>query len=189
MTNPVFTRLSSIVHVAVRQARGRPAEPTTDTLTGLANRRHLLRLADRAIGKAVRQPGSCAILLVELQQLRAVNGMFGHAAGDAVLVAVAQRLALELPTVHVAGRLGGDRFAVLLGPEADLKIEYCAEQLAARLARPVSYAGAEIRIGAAIGIAMAPDDGISANGLIAAADERMQFRKGRGSRMEVAAAA
>jgi diguanylate cyclase (GGDEF)-like protein len=156
-------------------------EASTDSLTGLANRRHFLRLAGERLTAAPRSSRLCALLLIDLDRFKPVNEAFGHAAGDAVLVAIAQRLCLALPVEHVAGRLSGDEFAVLLGPADDLKIEYCAEQLSRRIARPIIYNAEEIRVGASIGVALSPDDGRGAAALLAAADERMVHRK-RGRR-------
>ena len=175
MTIPfVFRRL-----IDRRRRESPPAEQeaTSDVLTGLANRRHFLRVTDEAIGDACRRSQYSAVLLINLDDFRQVNDRYGHAAGDAVLVAVAQRLSLALPSHHVSARLGGDEFAILLGEEADLQIEYCAEQVAARIRQPISFAGRPIQVTASIGIAMAPDDGMGAAALIAAADERMSFCK------------
>jgi diguanylate cyclase (GGDEF)-like protein len=165
-------------------------EATTDALTGIANRRHFLRTADQKLAQAARLSQRCAVLLIDLDRFKPVNDTFGHAAGDAVLVAVAQRLDHALPVEHCAGRLGGDEFAILLGPGDDLRIEYCVEQIAACIARPVAFAGHSIDIGASIGIAVTPEDGANASSLIAAADERMYIRKRGGRRrVEIAAAA
>jgi diguanylate cyclase (GGDEF)-like protein len=154
-------------------------EAFTDALTGLANRRHFLRVADERLAAGARSTQLCAMLLIDLDRFKPVNDRFGHAAGDAVLVAVAQRLGLALPIEHFAGRLGGDEFAVLLGPASDLKIEYCAEQLSRRISRPIIYGAEELRVGASIGVALSPDDGRGAAALLAAADERMYDRKRR----------
>jgi diguanylate cyclase (GGDEF)-like protein len=164
-------------------------EALTDALTGLANRRQFLRAADDRLSDAARSSQLCAILLIDLDRFKPVNDSFGHAAGDAVLVAVAQRLGQALPVDHLAGRLGGDEFAVVLGPAPDLKIEYCAEQLARRIARPIIYSADEIRVGASIGVALSPDDGRGAATLLAAADQRMYFRKRGRRRAEIAVAA
>jgi diguanylate cyclase (GGDEF)-like protein len=164
-------------------------EAFTDALTGLANRRQFLRVANERLAAAARSSQLCAILLIDLDRFKPVNDRFGHAAGDAVLVAIAQRLGLALPVEHVAGRLGGDEFAVLLGPASNLKIEYCAEHLSRRIARPIIHGADELRVGASIGVALAPDDGHGAAALLAAADERMYDRK-RGRRranVEIAA--
>lgn len=164
-------------------------EATIDVLTGIANRRHFLRTAEGRAREALRSGTPCAILLIDLDGFKPVNDRFGHAAGDAVLVAVAQRLTQALPVDHVAGRMGGDEFAVVLGPGVDLRIEDCTEQIANRIRRPVNYAGRDIQVDASIGIAALPADGRTAAALIAAADVRMYQRKNGGRRLEIVAAA
>jgi diguanylate cyclase (GGDEF)-like protein len=164
-------------------------EATTDVLTGIANRRHFLRVAEERAAAAARTGTACAVLLIDLDGFKPVNDSHGHAAGDAVLVAVAQRLEQTLPVDHFAGRMGGDEFAVVLGPGAELRIEDCAEQISNRIRRPINYAGREIRVGASIGIAVAPADGRTAASLIATADVRMYQRKRGGRRLEIVAAA
>ncbi len=165
------------------------SEATTDVLTGIANRRHFCRTAESRVREALRRKLPCAVLLVDLNQFKPVNDTFGHAAGDAVLTAVARRLEQALPVDHIAGRLGGDEFAILLGPDKDLRVEDCAEQIGERIGRPIAYAGRDIQVGASIGMAVAPQDGMTAAALIAAADLRMYQRKRGGRRLEIVAAA
>jgi diguanylate cyclase (GGDEF)-like protein len=172
-----------------KQRKAAEQEATTDVLTGIANRRHFLRTVDHEIASARRLAQECAVLLIDLDRFKPINDSYGHAAGDAVLVAVAQRLEHAMPVPHLVARLGGDEFAVLLGPAADLRIEHCAEQIAERIRRPIIYSGRELGIDASVGIAMSPADGHSAASLIAAADVRMYQRKRGGRRLEVAAAA
>lgn len=162
-------------------------EASTDTLTGIANRRQFLRLADRELKIAADAGHGCAILLIDLDRFKPVNDRFGHAAGDAVLASIAQRLSRALPVDHVAGRLGGDEFAVILGSAADLHVEDCARQLAGRIRAPIAFAGHAIEVGASIGIALAPEDGLDATALLAAADERMYHRKRGRAGLAVAA--
>lgn len=172
-----------------KQRRLAELEATTDVLTGIANRRHFLRTAEASIADGLGDGCYWAVLLIDLDRFKPVNDTYGHAAGDAVLVAVAKRLEQALPVDHLAGRLGGDEFAILIGPGVDLKLEQCIEQIDARIRRPITYAGREIEIGASIGVAVAPRDGQSASALIAAADVRMYQRKRGGRRLEMVAAA
>ena len=172
-----------------KQRRQAELEATTDILTGIANRRHFLRTAEARIADGLGDGLYSIILLLDLDRFKPVNDTYGHAAGDEVLVAVARRLQQLLPVQHFVGRLGGDEFAVLLGPGVDLKVKQCIEQINARVRRPINFAGREIEIGASIGVAVAPSDGLSVAALIAAADVRMYQRKRRGRRFEVVAAA
>jgi diguanylate cyclase (GGDEF)-like protein len=102
---------------------------------------------------------------------------------------VGPRLTQAVGRSGVLARMGGDEFAVVLGPDAELRIEDCAEQISNRIRRPINYAGREIRVGASIGMAVAPADGRTAAALIATADVRMYQRKRGGRRLEIVAAA
>jgi diguanylate cyclase (GGDEF)-like protein len=172
-----------------RQRRVAEMEATTDALTGIVNRRHFLRIVEARVAAGVRRNQPCAVLLIDLDRFKPVNDTYGHAAGDAVLCAVARRIEQVLPVGHVVGRLGGDEFAIILGPAEDLKLELCAEFIRERIGRPISYGGREIRVGASIGIALSPQDGVTASALVAAADVRMYQRKRGGRRLEIVAAA
>jgi diguanylate cyclase (GGDEF)-like protein len=172
-----------------RKRRVAELEATTDTLTGIYNRRHFLRAVEASIAAGAQRNQPCAVLLIDLDRFKPVNDTYGHAAGDAVLCAVARRLGQALPPGHVAGRLGGDEFAVIVGPAKDLKLEVCCEMIGERIGRPISYGSREIRVGASIGFAVSPHDGLSASALVAAADVRMYQRKRGGRRLEVVAAA
>jgi len=89
-------------------------QASRDALTGVANRRAFLaRLAHR-LDALTRAGGDAALLVLDVDDFKAVNDRFGHAAGDEVLRALASRLARRLRRADVVGRLGGDEFAVLL---------------------------------------------------------------------------
>ncbi len=85
-----------------------------DVLTPLLNRRAFMREVQRAIAVARRHDIPASVIFFDLDGFKAVNDRYGHAAGDAALVAVAERLQAEVRESDVVGRLGGDEFAVLL---------------------------------------------------------------------------
>ncbi|WP_446218934.1 putative bifunctional diguanylate cyclase/phosphodiesterase [Micromonospora sp. IBHARD004] len=123
----------------------------TDQLTGLANRRELLReLADRGAGSP---PG--ALLVVDLHGLGAVNAGSGHAAGDEVLVEVAGRLRAGCGPGDLVARLTGDVFAVLtdVGPVLAYAL---ATRLLAALTEPYPLPGGVARLQASVGLAETP---------------------------------
>ncbi|MBU2669061.1 GGDEF domain-containing protein [Actinoplanes bogorensis] len=139
-----------------------------DGLTGLANRGHFHDQVEQAL---TGSPASVSVLLVDLDGFKAVNDTMGHAAGDALLIAVADRLRGSLRTGDVPARLGGDEFAVLLTectPEE-------AEQTAARILEALSAAGAAASIGIA---AAGPDTVVSS--LLREADVAMYAAKRQG---------
>ena len=153
----------------------------TDALTGLPNRRHLQeRLAGALDGR-----GAVALLFCDLDGFKAVNDRFGHAAGDDLLVRVAQRLRSGLPAGAVAARLGGDEFIVALtGLDPRCAGERAAE-VAGRLARsvadPVGLGGVEVSIAVSVGVAVARGRGGEGfEELLRRADEAMYARKRAG---------
>jgi diguanylate cyclase (GGDEF)-like protein len=170
-------------HLRVRRAAEREAR--RDSLTGLPNRRMFLELAGTALGEAWTYGRKCSVLFIDLDGFKPVNDTFGHATGDALLVAVGMRLHQCAPGNALVARLGGDEFAILLtrteanegGPMT------AAKQILAGLRQPFDVAGNKLSIDASIGIATGPDNGRRAEDLTDAADKAMYEAKraGRGT--------
>ena len=136
-----------------------------DALTGLANRR---RFTGRMRAAA---PGDAAVLLIDLDGFKQINDTYGHAAGDAVLVQVADRLRACLRPGDLPARLGGDEFAVLLGDGGGEAAHEVAGRFRAGLAEPVRFRGHDLAVGASVGVAVGPAD--DPDRLLHAADLRM----------------
>jgi diguanylate cyclase (GGDEF)-like protein len=153
-----------------------------DLLTGLPNRAMNLKLfADLLAGPdpAMASGSKLAVFCLDLDGFKAVNDGFGHAVGDAVLVAVAERLRASVREVDFACRLGGDEFVVLLPDVTDDDAVAVARRIIARVSEPFDFASSA-RIGVSVGIAAAPRDGASADELLSAADRAMYEAKRRG---------
>ena len=154
-----------------------------DLLTGLPNRAMNQKLfADLLAGPepdAASRRSKLVVFCLDLDGFKAVNDGFGHATGDAVLVAVAQRLRACLRDVDFACRLGGDEFVVLLPGVTDDEAVSVARQIIARVSEPFEFAPAA-RIGVSIGVAAATRDGATADELLSAADRAMYEAKRRG---------
>ncbi len=156
-----------------------------DVLTSLANRRVLSETLDRlteAHRLAASNPlDTFAILCIDLDRFKAVNDTHGHAIGDRLLQAVAQRTKKLVRTTDVVARIGGDEFAVLLA-SADQQptAEIVARRLVEALSRPYNVDGHQLLIGASIGIAVGPADGASTNELLIAADLALYAAKSSG---------
>jgi diguanylate cyclase (GGDEF)-like protein len=86
----------------------------TDSLTGLANRRHLLAELEHELRRAGRSGHPVSVLMVDLDHFKGINDRYGHAVGDAVLVAVAARCTARLRAIDLCGRVGGEEFVVVL---------------------------------------------------------------------------
>jgi diguanylate cyclase (GGDEF)-like protein len=94
-------------------------QAATDSLTGIANRRHFVGEAERLIVQSLRYGRPCTLLVIDIDRFKAINDTYGHAVGDAVLRAIVTVCRRTLRESDLFGRLGGDEFAVLL-PETSL---------------------------------------------------------------------
>ena len=155
----------------------------TDPLTGLPNRRRLAEQVDTALWNARARDEAVALLFVDLVGFKAVNDRFGHAAGDELLVAVAERLRGRLRRNDLLARLGGDEFLVALTglPEATAAAEAgrIADELAAVVASPVPLQDREVGVRASIGVSVWPEDGADFPALLHSADMRMYATRTR----------
>jgi len=154
---------------------------TRDALTGLPNRALLADRAGQAILAAARSRGSIALLFLDLDRFNLVNDSFGHAVGDALLRAVAERLGATLRRDDTLARLGGDEFVLLWN---GLKDSGDAATLAQRalsiLARPFTIEGRTLSVTASIGISVYPDDGRDFGELLKNADTANSHAKDTG---------
>lgn len=154
-----------------------------DALTELANRAYLKELLERATDAATEQT-PIAFLFLDLDRFKAINDTLGHAMGDKVLMAVADRLRGAVRQGDRVGRLGGDEFGVIM---TSLSCASDAAELAGRirrsLAAPYSIGGQNLTIDVSIGISIAPDDADDAETLLTSADMALYEakRSARGS--------
>ncbi len=171
-----------------------------DSLTGLPNRRQLVWRMERAIEHARRLGHPCAFLMIDLDRFKIINDTLGHAAGDELLMEVAQRLracvrhsdqvmegALEAVgsrahrTLEAVGRLGGDEFIALLpeiGDERDA--QRVADRILEVMRDPVLVGGQECFVTASVGIAIFPRDGSTVADLMRNSDVAMFSVKSQG---------
>jgi diguanylate cyclase (GGDEF)-like protein/PAS domain S-box-containing protein len=155
-----------------------------DSLTELPNRMLFRDRVDQAISLAKRDARQFALLYLDLDRFKAVNDTLGHAAGDALLQAVATRIRGEVRESDTVARIGGDEFAVILPDIAGIEeAQTVAGKIIAALAPPFRLAsqGPIAEIGISIGIALYPVDGLDADALVKAADSAMYGAKQSGS--------
>lgn len=149
-------------------------------LTEIANRFHICEKLEAEIGR-LPAGGSLAVHIVDLDHFKRVNDTLGHAAGDAVLKAVAKRIAAIVRETDFVGRLGGDEFAIvqtdITNPEQAAGL---ARRLVSALNAPYRVLGSSAGIGASIGVAIAPEHGTSADTLLCRADMALYRVKGCG---------
>ncbi len=152
-----------------------------DPLTALPNRTAFRRELERASAAVEAGGGSLALFIIDLDRFKEANDVFGHRAGDAVLVEVAQRLRGLLPEGATAARLGGDEFAVVVpGVPVPHGCAEIAQAIVAALAGTIDHEGQRIVVGGSVGVAVAPADGTSADLLVARADMALYRAKDQG---------
>ena len=153
-----------------------------DPLTGLANRRFLQESARHLLAGARRSGARIAVLAVDLDDFKAINDRYGHAAGDEVLVAAAERMGQLLRESDVIARLGGDEFVIVLGQvESAETAREIARRVVSRLCQPIPLSdGGAAHIGASVGIAMCCAAGESLDELLKSADAALYEAKREG---------
>lgn len=153
-----------------------------DHLTGLPNRGMFLDHLTRALnGMARSQDRRLAVLYLDLDGFKSVNDTLGHAAGDQLLVTVAERIAGELRPVDTAARFGGDEFLVLLGDISDPQVaQQIAERLRVAVSRPIELEGRKVSISVSVGVALPSLESETAENLLRNADRAMYRCKSRG---------
>ncbi len=152
-----------------------------DSLTGLSNRHRMAQHIETTLTafKAARR--NCAVMMIDLDRFKHVNDTLGHAAGDELLKQVAARLTRAIDRECEIGRLGGDEFQILL-PDLDDRgvLGDLAMKIITMLRQPYSLEEGRCVIGASVGIAIAPHDGITREEIVRAADLALYAAKNGG---------
>lgn len=152
-----------------------------DPLTGAANRRGLAAVLESQDWPV----GECGVLYVDLDRFKPVNDLYGHAAGDAVLIEVTGRLSGQVRGSDVVCRLGGDEFAVVCHGISLPDLQRLGRRLVTTICEPIQLPDAEVSVGASIGLTVGrPEDDLDT--LLARADRAMYEAKSSGRGRAVA---
>jgi diguanylate cyclase (GGDEF)-like protein/PAS domain S-box-containing protein len=152
-----------------------------DALTGLLNRHRMSKLLETTLTVFQTQQRPCAIMLIDLDRFKQVNDTLGHPVGDALLKQVAERLVKVVGDREKISRPGGDEFQIILQDVEDRgALGELAERIIKSLSQPYSIDGARCIIGASVGVAVSPFDGVTSEDLIRNADLALYAAKGGG---------
>jgi diguanylate cyclase (GGDEF)-like protein len=152
-----------------------------DSLTDLANRVLLNERLEQALGRRIHRVEMVAVHHLDLDQFKAVNDTFGHPAGDKLLKIVAERLRGLVRETDTIARMGGDEFVIVQAPITDpAQATSLAQSVIKLMAEPFDIDGHQMVIGASVGIAVGPGDGLSPDKLLRNADLALYRAKGDG---------
>jgi diguanylate cyclase (GGDEF)-like protein/PAS domain S-box-containing protein len=148
-----------------------------DPLTGLGNRVLFQDRLQHAVARSAREPQTLAVLMLDLDGFKDVNDTLGHAAGDRLLVSVAERLQAAVRPSDTVSRMGGDEFAVLIERAEPNTAELIASRILARLRAPLEIDGRNLVPNGSIGVALASTEVTDPEALLRAADLAMYRAK------------
>ncbi|MFZ9396447.1 MAG: diguanylate cyclase domain-containing protein, partial [Erythrobacter sp.] len=156
-------------------------EERRDPVTGLANRSQIQALLGKTLQLFRNTKQSCAVILVDLDRFKQVNEAFGHAAGNALLKQVGERLTRVVGNAGSVARINADEFLLVL-PDIDDRgvLGDIGQRILQLLSQPFATDGRQANVGSSIGIAVAPYDGIEAIELLNAAELAMFSAKAGG---------
>lgn len=174
------------VNITQSEVRNRAeiATANRDSLTGALTRAHFLRALKEVIFLGAKTP--VAYIQLDMDHLKLINDGSGHGAGDAALCALVSRLRAALPDA-IIGRMGGDEFGIaVLGHDNTAAISKVCYQILDDLARPILVDGRHIKLGATMGFALFPKDGMTTDEVISKADLALYKGKNQGRGLVVA---
>ena len=154
----------------------------TDVLTGLANRRHFMVLAEQELSRIIRYGGELSVLMLDIDHFKSINDTYGHQKGDLVIQLLGTVCRATLRDIDVIGRVGGEEFAIALPQTAGPQACEAAERLRLEIAAasvPLEQ-GMPLRFTVSIGVATLPSKQTNLDTLLGLADKAMYDAKNSG---------
>ncbi|WP_161958029.1 MULTISPECIES: sensor domain-containing diguanylate cyclase [Azospirillum] len=175
----VVEMIASAMYFATRyDADSLYHQATHDSMTGLANRSYFMDRLRSLVDSSVRNRCACAVLVLDMDELKQVNDQYGHRQGDAMIVEFSRRLRASVRQTDLVARIGGDEFALLLSPLAsDSNLQAAMHRINGNIERPWRFEGADFAMRGSLGAAHCPDEGVDPAGLLHLADLRMYEAK------------
>ncbi|MGZ5917793.1 MAG: putative bifunctional diguanylate cyclase/phosphodiesterase, partial [Methyloceanibacter sp.] len=182
LSRTMFRRLNRASTALARSESQARHEAKHDALSGLPNRVHMVERIEAflhsPVAKRAGQPAVAAY--IDIDRFKDINDTLGHEAGDQLIAAVAQRLVGRLRPQDFLSRFGGDEFAILCAPAGHEAAAILARRIAQAFESPFSVKGQNIRVTASVGLAIAPENGTTADELMRHADIALYEAKNQG---------
>ncbi len=174
--------LTSLLAADLKNAReGLEQLSDTDELTGLKNRRAFNSALDAEIKKAIRYKRPFTVLMLDADDLKAVNDQFGHAVGDKLIITIAQVVQESLRNTDVLARFGGDEFVAILTETPENRGIEVAERVRSSVENTsFSFEGARVSSTISIGVSCFTDGAPMADEIVAQADKKLYESKHKG---------
>lgn len=154
---------------------------TTDFLTGIANRRQFMSRAEQELERSRRYGHKLSLLMIDIDHFKAINDSFGHPTGDLAIIAIGRHCATACRRSDLAGRLGGEEFAILLPATGMAEAQIVAERLrTGAQALEVMHEGRAVPLKLSIGIACLEERDSGPDTLLARADQALYAAKNAG---------
>ena len=177
----LFRRMRSSTEEILRREAKASHDARHDPLSGLPNRAVFCEELAYNIEDLPNRETHIAVLLLDLDKFKDVNDIYGHAAGDKVIVDFGNRVRALLRQTDVIARLGGDEFAVLqTGIRSHMEPSRLAQAIIDAANLPFQLDGVSAQIGVTIGVALSPDDGMDVASILRAADTALYRAKNEG---------
>lgn len=178
----ILSMIVSTLTLALRNSevhKEAQAMATIDSLTGLFNKRYFNDILDREFKGTMRYQTPVSLIMMDLDNFKVINDMYGHQAGDAVIKEISDRLAKSLRDIDVPARYGGDELAIILPETGSEQAFFVAKRLKRLIEQnPIKYRGNSINVTASIGISSCPNSGIkTVEDMISEADKALYDAK------------
>jgi diguanylate cyclase (GGDEF)-like protein len=182
LSTTILGRLKRTSAALARSESQARHEAKHDALSGLPNRVHMVEKIEAFINSPmVKRNGQRAVAAyIDIDRFKDINDTLGHEAGDQLISAVAQRLVGRLRAQDFLSRFGGDEFAILCAPAGHEAALTLAKRIAHAFESPFSVKGQNIRVTASVGLAIAPENGTTADELMRHADIALYEAKNQG---------
>jgi diguanylate cyclase (GGDEF)-like protein len=182
LTMTMFGRLKRTSNALAQRESDARYEAKHDPLSGLPNRVHMVEKIEKFLNSYIaRRSGQRALAAyIDIDRFKDINDTLGHEAGDLLIKAVSQRLSARLRPHDFLSRFGGDEFVILCAPAGLDAGPALAERIAEAFASPFAIRGQSIRVTVSVGLAIAPDNGATADELMRHADIALYEAKSQG---------